>query len=156
MPRLGRGCRLQFSQAIRYPNVICAHATARPRLHDGPDGVWAPRRAGQLPGLVWANLFGTPDIDLIGRDRLTSAPAQTRIVGKNVLVTVHSQPEEWALASAGTRNDDLAGHIGAHHFFDRDAPNRPTAAPDFGLLPLHARRPFQVFTTNGDPFTPLP
>jgi hypothetical protein len=127
-------------------------------LHDGPDGVRALGRdvRASLPGLFWANLFGTPYIDLIGRERLSTAPARTLSAGTNVLVTVHDQPEEWALVSAGTRNELVVGHIGPQYFFDRRAPDKPTTAPDFGLRRLHARWPFQVFTADGDHFTPLP
>jgi hypothetical protein len=127
-------------------------------LHDGPDGVWALGRDVRvsLPGVFWANLFGTPYIDLIGRDRLCHAPAPALNVGKNVLVTVHEQPEQWAMASAATQNRLVAEHLGPHYFFDRSAPDGPTTAPDFGLQPLPARCPFQVFTPDGDHVTPLP
>jgi hypothetical protein len=102
-------------------------------LHDGPDGVWALGRdvRASLLGFFWANLFGTPYVDLIGRERLSTAPA-------------------------GIRNELVVGHIGPQYSFDGRAPDRPTTAPDLGQRRLHTRRPFQVFTADGDHFTPFP
>lgn len=127
-------------------------------LHDGPDGVWALGRDVRvsLPGLFWANVFGAPYLALIGRDRLTSAPAQVMAASENVLLVVHDEPEDWARPSAVARNKLVAGHIGAHYFFDRHAPGRHTRAPDFGLRPLPRRQAFQVLTSDGEHFTPLP
>jgi hypothetical protein len=61
-----------------------------------------------LPGIFWANLLGAPYVGLIGRDRLISTPAQVLTAGENVLLVVHEEPDDWALASAVSRTSSEA------------------------------------------------
>lgn len=88
-----------------------------------------------LPGLYWLNYFGAAHCDLIGRERLLTAPAfDVRPVGDGVLLQVDEAPESWDAESSN--NQAVMRHIGEEFFFLREQMDRVTRAPDFGLEPL--------------------
>jgi hypothetical protein len=108
-----------------------------------------------LPGVYWLNIFGPPYLDLIGNQRLLDAPAHSvESSGDHVVVCAYRDAEDW-MANADTRHQ-LTAALGAEHFFDRNDPERHHRAPDFGLPRLSDKKPFQVMTTDGINFTPLP
>lgn len=87
-----------------------------------------------LPGLYWLNFFGKPYCDLIGRDRLLSAPAaETREVNEGVLLRLFDDPRKWASPEYKAVERRVLDHIGPQYFFSKDQLNRKTTAPDFGL-----------------------
>ena len=88
-----------------------------------------------LPGLYWLNWFGAPYCELMGRERLLSAPAFDAIaLGDGVLLQVDERPDDWD--SSDTRYARVLEHVGDRYFFLRNNPGRRTVAPDFGLEPL--------------------
>ncbi len=108
-----------------------------------------------LPGVFWLNLFGQPYRDLIGIPALRTAPAA--IVDEDdhrVILRAFESPEDW-VTGVGAK-EELRRHLGDDFFFDRRQPERPTRAPDFGLVPLRELPAFQVFTSDGEHFTVLP
>lgn len=108
-----------------------------------------------LPGVYWLNIFGPPYLDLIGEQRLLLGTAETaRRSGDHVTIRTYRDAEDWE-ANDKARNL-LKAALGAEHFFDRNAPTRRYSAPDFGLAELPDKLPFQVFTSDGVNFTPLP
>jgi hypothetical protein len=108
-----------------------------------------------LPGVFWLNLFGKPYWDLIGVEALRTAPAA--VLGEDehrVILRAFESPEDWP--DGVDAKEQLRRHLGDDIFFDRRQPERPTRAPDFGLSPLRDQPPFEVFTSDGEHFTPLP
>ena len=85
-----------------------------------------------LPGLYWLNFFGRPYCDLMGRERLLSAPAaEVREVGDGVVLRMADDPRQWASPEYKAVERRVLDHIGPQYFFSRDQPNRKTTAPDF-------------------------
>ena len=87
-----------------------------------------------LPGLYWLNFFGKPYCDLMGRERLLSAPAaEAREVGNGILLRLADNPLEWASPEYKAVERRVLDHAGPQYFFSKDDPNRKTVAPDFEL-----------------------
>jgi len=85
-----------------------------------------------IPGLYWLNYFGAPYFDLIGRERLLSAPAhEVQPVGDGVLIGLDASPEAWQSPSYQAREQAVIAHLGERYFFSRHDPDRKTVAPDF-------------------------
>ena len=127
-------------------------------LHDAADGVWALGRdvRRSLPGLFWLNGFGSPYAELIGRNTLMSAPTSITDVGSTVVVEVYPSPAHWVEDASRGAHDAVLAHIGRQFFYDRNAPDRVTVAPDFGLPEIPDRGALQVFSFDGETFTVLP
>lgn len=90
-----------------------------------------------LPGLYWLNFFGAPYCDLIGKERLLSAPANETVeVDAGVLVCLEEKPETWDSPEYKATENRVLDHLGREYFFDRNNMDRNTKAPDFGLEPL--------------------
>jgi len=127
-------------------------------LHDEADGMWAlgrdVRRA--LPGLFWLNAYGPPYLDIIGRGTLSTVPSTAAIVGSSGVVEVYPSPGDWATASGRDAHERVLAHLGRQHFYDRNAPDQATSAPDFGLPELPPGKPLQVLTSDGRTFTVMP
>lgn len=88
-----------------------------------------------LPGIYWLNFFGKPYCDLIGRERLLSAPAaEVREVGDGVLVRLADDPRKWASPEYKAVERRVLDHIGPQYFFSKDDPQRPTDAPAFASV----------------------
>jgi hypothetical protein len=85
-----------------------------------------------LPGLYWLNYFGPIYVDLIGRQRLLSAPAyEVKPVGNGILLALDASPDNWQSAAYRAREQATIAHLGKQYFFSRDDPDRPTIAPNF-------------------------
>lgn len=126
-------------------------------LNDTDQGMWAIGRdvRRHLPGIFWLNLFGNPYRDLMGVRALGTAAAAVVDMGEHrVVLRAFESPEDWSDSVAA--KEQLRRQLGDDIFFDRQRPGRPTQAPDFGLAPLRELPPFQVLTSDGEHFTPLP
>ena len=107
--------------------------------------------------MYWLNLFGPPYVDLVGAETLRSSPAhRIEETGHATIVETYRDPSGWSKDEGKTRHAAVLAHLGPEFFFDRASPEQTTRAPDFGLPPLAPRPPFQVFTTDGKHFTPIP
>ena len=85
-----------------------------------------------LPGLFTANFFGAPYAELIGRDRLLTAPgARADIVDEGVLLIVGDDPGAWETAARQETEQRLLNHLGREHFFLKDHAWQKTRAPDW-------------------------
>jgi hypothetical protein len=90
-----------------------------------------------LPGLYWLNFFGKPYCDLMGRERLLSAPvAEVLEMGDGILLRLADDPRKWSSLEYKAAERRVLEHIGSQYFFLKDQPNRKTIAPDFDLSPL--------------------
>jgi len=88
-----------------------------------------------LPGMYWLNFFGKPYRDLIGRDRLLSAPAYEVVeIDDGILLAIDADALAWKSEEYQDKERAVLAHLGAEHFFSRDDPGREYVAPDF--LPL--------------------
>lgn len=95
-----------------------------------------------LPGLYWLNFFGEPYCNLIGRERLLTAPAfSCEAIDAGVLICLASSLEAWDSTERRTVEARVLAHLGDQYFFDRNTTERKTVAPDFGLeeLPRNPR-----------------
>lgn len=87
-----------------------------------------------LPGLYWLNFFGQAYRDLIGREKLLSAPAyEVREVDDGVMLALHSDPRAWTTDEFGSRERAILEHLGPEYFFNKDDLSKPTIAPHFNL-----------------------
>ena len=85
-----------------------------------------------LPGLYWLNYLGPPYVDLIGFDRLLSAPAyEVKEIAGGVLLALAADADEWQSPEYQAREAAVIEHIGKKYFFSRSDPDRETVAPDF-------------------------
>lgn len=108
-----------------------------------------------LPGVYWLNLFGQPYRELMGAQAQRSAAAfKVEEDDRRVIYRAYAQPEDWSGRLADKTR--LREGLGDDLFFDRRQPDRRTRAPDLGLRPLPEDGPFQVFTVDGEHFTPVP
>lgn len=129
--------------------LSCAHAYAH--LHAEYDAKNMSHEGGglraigvdvarALPGLYWLNFFGRPYRDLIGRERLLSAPAhEVREVDEGVMLMLHPDPSAWNTAGYRETERRVLDYLGRRYFFDRAAPDRETVAPKFDLPPRPAQ-----------------
>jgi hypothetical protein len=86
-----------------------------------------------LPGLYWGNLFGPQYVELIGRERLFSAPAH-RVEDYPegcVCLVAYEDPNEWHTLQAQAAKRAIIRHLGEDLFFDRDRPSGPWCAPKY-------------------------
>jgi hypothetical protein len=89
-----------------------------------------------LPGVYWLNYFGSTYCELIGRDRLLSAPAhEVKEVGAGVLLMVQPDPLAWETPEYREAERRVLEHLGPQYFFSRADPDRPTVAPPFEVPP---------------------
>jgi hypothetical protein len=85
-----------------------------------------------VPGLYWLNFFGRPYLDLMGHERLLSAPAyEVKPVDDGVLVALDAAADAWNTAAYRQREQAVIEHLGKQYFFSRHEPSRQTIAPDF-------------------------
>jgi hypothetical protein len=83
-----------------------------------------------LPGLFWMNFFGRRYRDLIGHERLLSAPAPiVEDVGEGVLIGLGREPKDWETDARKATERAVLEHIGAEFFFDKSNPESQTTAP---------------------------
>lgn len=50
-----------------------------------------------------------------------------------VVVELYPSPGDWATASGRDAHERVLAHLGRQYFYDRNAPDQETSAPDFGL-----------------------
>lgn len=119
---------------IRYANVYANEEYDAKNMIDDETGVRAigANITHATPGLYWLNFFGRPYVDLMGRDRLLSAPAyEVKSVDDGVLIALDSSADGWLSAAYRQREQAVIAHLGKQYFFSRHDPARQTVAPDF-------------------------
>ena len=85
-----------------------------------------------LPGLFWLNFFGRRCRDLIGPDRLLSAPAEmVRVIDAGVLIAIADDPAMWDTPEYVVAEQRVRAHLGTELFFSKSDPDRLTVAPDW-------------------------
>jgi hypothetical protein len=91
-----------------------------------------------LPGLYWLNFFGFPYEELIGEQRLASAPAfQVGACGLGYIVMLSKDCHAWDAPETRLREESVRRHLGERYFFDRNQQLRETISP-FNLPKLPA------------------
>ena len=85
-----------------------------------------------IPGLYWLSYFGPLYVELIGRDKLLTAPAyEVKPIGDGVLIALDPEAEAWQSAGYREREGATISHLGEQFFFSRLDPKRLTVAPDY-------------------------
>ncbi len=87
-----------------------------------------------LPGLFWCNYFGPPYVDLIGADKLLSAPAETSRLGEGIVVKLPGLPDDWDKDSGKQAESKVLDHVGREFFFDMADRDRVTLGPDWAAV----------------------
>src|SRR5215211_4977297 len=83
-----------------------------------------------LPGLFWLNFFGRRYRELIGEQRLASAPAaRLAAVDGGMLISLGPDPLAWDTAEYAIAEQRVRDHLGTQLFFSKAEPERPTIAP---------------------------
>ncbi len=83
-----------------------------------------------LPGLYWLNFFGSPYRQLMGDERLASAPAfRTGASGSGYVVTLSENPGDWGSPGYKAREESVRRHLGEEYFFIRTSHERKTVSP---------------------------
>jgi hypothetical protein len=119
---------------IRYANAYADEEYYAKNMIDDETGVRAigAKITYATPGLYWLNFFGRPYVDLIGRERLLSAPGyDVRPVDDGVLIALDRSPDSWQTAAYREREQAVVEHLGQEYFFSRHDPSRKTIAPAF-------------------------
>jgi hypothetical protein len=119
---------------IRYANAYADEEYYAKNMIDDETGVRAigAKITRATPGLYWLNFFGRPYVDLIGNERLLSAPAcEVKSVDDGVLIALDSSADAWTTAAYQQREQAVIEHLGRQYFFSRHDPARQTVAPDF-------------------------
>jgi hypothetical protein len=122
---------------LTYAKAHMNQEFAAKNMHQGEDGTWAigVQLLDYLPGLYWLNYFGPPYCDLIGRDRILTAPAyEVWPSGDGVIVSLAESAEEWETPAYQRREQAVIEHLGKPYFFSRDDPKRESLAPDFDAI----------------------
>jgi hypothetical protein len=118
--------------SVRYGNARAREEYYQKNMVDDESGVRAigANITYATPGLYWLNFFGRPYLDLIGRERLLSAPAyEVTPIDDGVLIALDSSADAWQ--TAAYREQAVIEHLGQQYFFSRLDPTRQTVAPDF-------------------------
>ena len=86
-----------------------------------------------LPGIYWANLFGSQYVEFFGRDRLYSVPAYYRekLHDGGLLVLTAPSPLDYQQPEVLTVQEAIIDHLGRDAFFERANPTKPCRAPTF-------------------------
>jgi hypothetical protein len=101
-----------------------------------------------LPGLYWLNFFGAPYVELMGRQRLLSAPAyEVKPIGDGVLIALDSSAGAWQNPEYKKREQEVIEYLGKEFFFSRHEPDRKLVAPVFGA-PRSPEQSFQAGQEN--------
>lgn len=88
-----------------------------------------------LPGLYWSNFFGKLYVDLIGLNRLLSAPAyEVRKLGNGVILMLSASPWHWTTREYAEAERQVLQHLGEHYFFSKQNPDRETVGPDLRVF----------------------
>jgi hypothetical protein len=122
---------------IRHGNVRTREEYTAKNMIDDETGVRAigPNLADGLKGLYWLNYFGPPYVELIGRERLLSAPAyEVKQVGDGILLALDESADAWQTLAYQRCERDVIEHVGKQFFFSRWEPDRELVAPDFRSL----------------------
>ena len=88
-------------------------------------------RSQHLPGLYWANFFGTSYVDFFSESRLKAAPTWSgeRLPGGSWLLLTAAAPEHWESPETALIETQVREHLGDDAFFDIGNPDRRTVAP---------------------------
>lgn len=119
---------------IRYANAYADEEYYAKNMIDDETGVRAigANITHATPGLYWLNFFGAPYVDLMGRERLLSAPAyEVKPVDDGVLIALDEAADGWQSEAYRRRERAVIAHLGEQYFFSRHDPERKTVAPDF-------------------------
>jgi hypothetical protein len=119
---------------VRYGNARTSEEYDAKNMVDDETGAYAigANVNKAIPGLYWLNYFGGPYVDLIGRERLLSAPAyDVKPVGDGVLIALDSSAESWQSEPYVEREQAVINHLGPQYFFSRLHPDRQMTAPNF-------------------------
>lgn len=84
-----------------------------------------------ITDIVWLSIFGRPYVDLIGKDRLLSAPS-CRIVefpSGAIAIQVSESPFDFGKDEYAERCEAIKDHIGREFFFDWQNPDREYPMP---------------------------
>jgi hypothetical protein len=84
-----------------------------------------------LPGVFWVNFFGRRYHELIGDDRLRSAPEMVKVIGDGVLIAIAGDPATWDTPEYAITEQRVRSHLGTELFFAKAEPDRLTVAPDW-------------------------
>ncbi|MGD9720829.1 MAG: hypothetical protein AB7O59_14155 [Pirellulales bacterium] len=129
---------------VRYANVRSSDEYDAKNILDDDSGVQAIGADIEvaIPGLYWLNYFGPPYVEMLGRERLLTAPAfEAKALGDGVLLALDESPEAWQQPSYRQREQDVVNHLGPHYFFSRRDPDRKTIAPDFYAFRAREQNP---------------
>lgn len=122
--------------ALRYANAYIAEEFQAKNIVSDDEGVRAMgvHLDESLPGLYWLNFFGSPYVELIGRDRLLSVPAHdVQGISSGVFVALDASPTEWGSEAYQTTEKAVTKDLGCQYVFSRAEPDRKTVAPEFRL-----------------------
>lgn len=116
-----------------------------------PQGNWIGQEFNlALPGVYWGTYFGPTYLDLIGREKILSAPAaRVERLGTGAVVYLSDSPYHWKTARYRRAEKRVRGYLGCEYFFDRKHANRRTVAPDFNVPPVPPRHKGRVFPKVG-------
>jgi hypothetical protein len=85
-----------------------------------------------LPGVFWLNFFGRRYRELIGIDRLQSAPAESvAVIDDGVLIAIATDPGAWDTPEYAVSEQQVQDRLGTELFFSKAEPGRLTVAPDW-------------------------
>lgn len=85
-----------------------------------------------LPGVFWLNFFGHRYRQMIGDERLRSAPAEeVAVIDDGVLIAIAGDPAAWDTPEYAVCEQRIRSHLGAELFFSKAEPERLTVAPDW-------------------------
>jgi hypothetical protein len=85
-----------------------------------------------LPGVFWLNFFGRRYRELIGIDRLRSAPAESvAVIDDGVLIAIATDPGAWDTPEYAVSEQQVQDRLGTELFFSKAEPGRLTVAPDW-------------------------
>lgn len=86
-----------------------------------------------LPGIFTANYFGPRYVELIGQQRLLSAPsvASAEVVGEGMLLVLDEDPYTWDTPERKVLEDAVLDHLGRQYFFSKTHPVAEPVAPQW-------------------------
>lgn len=113
-------------------------------LHHIPEEVFEPPITSSIPNLYWVNFFSKPYVEMIGADRLRTAPCHRieEMSDGGIMLMLTETPEESISKAGRAKAKEVNEHLGTEYFFDpktehypRRLQERPVPEFDWSRLP---------------------
>jgi len=105
-----------------------------------------PPITSSIPNIYWVNFFGKPYVEMIGADKLSTAPCHRteKMSDGGIMLMLTQTPQESISKEGRVKAKEVKEHLGTEYFFDpkterypRQLKERPVPQFDWSRVPKH-------------------